>query len=60
MTTKISDHNKGDGAALTDLTITNNAEGHAVVTGYGDDASITLEGVDASALTDADFDFLGG
>ncbi|WP_419906624.1 calcium-binding protein [Hoeflea sp.] len=43
-----------------DLTITNNAEGHAVVTGYGDDASITLEGVDASALTDADFDFLGG
>ena len=36
-----------------DLTVTNNADGDAVVTDYGRDASITLEGVAAS-----DFDLL--
>ncbi|WP_136661246.1 calcium-binding protein [Nitratireductor sp. XY-223] len=54
-----------------DLTIKNNADGHAVITGYGDiseviggqfielRSSVTLEGVDASELTASDFIFVG-
>ncbi len=47
------------GKTFDDLTITDNADGNAVVTGYGEDASVTLEGVSASELTESDFDFLG-
>ncbi|WP_136661282.1 calcium-binding protein, partial [Nitratireductor sp. XY-223] len=47
------------GLNFSGLTITNNADGDAVITGYGNNASITLEGVSASILTNADFDFLG-
>ncbi|WP_246660647.1 hypothetical protein [Nitratireductor sp. XY-223] len=43
---------------FSDLTIADKAKGHAVITGYGDNAGITLEGVSASILTNADFDFI--
>ena len=47
------------GRSFGDLTIRDNADGDAVITGYGADASITLEGVAASELTESDFEFLG-
>ncbi len=47
------------GRTFDDLTITDNAKGHAVITGYGADASVTLKGVTASELTESDFEFLG-
>ncbi len=56
------DHNKiviKGGKAFSDLTIIENADGDAVITGYGTDSSITLEGVAASDVTESDFDFLG-
>ena len=43
------------GLKFSDLAITNNAKGHAVITGYGENDSITLKGVSASILTDSDF-----
>ncbi len=46
------------GLKFSDLAITNNAKGHAVITGYGENDSITLKGVSASILTDSDFDFI--
>ncbi|WP_348640537.1 hypothetical protein [Nitratireductor sp. XY-223] len=46
------------GTTFSDLTITNNAEGDAVITGYADDSSITLEDVSASELTESDFIFV--
>ncbi len=48
----------GEATKFTDLTITNNAEGDAVITGYADDSSITLEGMAASELTESDFIFV--
>ena len=47
------------GAKFEDLTIKDDAKGNAVITGYGEDASITLKGVSAAELTEADFDFIG-
>ena len=47
------------GKVFEDLTIKENANGDAVVTGYGEDVSITLEDVAASELTESDFEFLG-
>ncbi len=48
----------GEVAEFDDLTIENNSNGDAVITGYGDDKSVTLEGVDASELTESDFIFV--
>ena len=48
-----------EGAKFEDLTIKDDAKGNAVITGYGKDASITLKGVAAAELTEADFDFVG-
>ena len=46
------------GKTFDDLTITTNAEGNAVITGYAEDSSITLEDVSASELTESDFIFV--
>ncbi len=50
---------KGDADfTFNKLTITDNADGHAVIKGFDDDSSITVEGVSASELTAADFTFI--
>ncbi len=51
----------GKAKSFSDLTIGENANGDAVITGYssGTGASVTLEGVTASELTESDFEFLG-
>ncbi|WP_136661451.1 calcium-binding protein [Nitratireductor sp. XY-223] len=48
----------GEVAEFDDLTIENNSNGDAVVTGYGHGNSVTLEGVDASELSESDFTFV--
>lgn len=46
-----------DGLNFADLTIKNNAQGDAVITWGDARSSITLDGVDASALSNSDFIF---
>ena len=48
----------GKATEFSDLTITTNAEGNVVITGYADDSSITLLNATASELTESDFTFV--